>query len=108
MIARGLKIVGDRPDHFRPDFAGWLAENWHIYQEFERRALQVARFRKHYSARTIVEVMRHDSLISERDGEFKINGNYVPDMAALAMAMNAGLFGFFETRRHGDPERAAA
>lgn len=95
---------------FRPDFAGWLGENWSVYQEFERRALQISRFRKHYSARTIVEVMRHDSLIAEQNGEFKINGNFVPDMAKLSMLLNPSLSGFFEIRRerHGEHERAAA
>lgn len=103
-----LAVVAGRPDDFRSDFPGWLAENLHIYMEFEHRALQIARFRKHYSARTIVEVMRHDSLIAEKGGAYKINGNWVPDMALLSMLTNNALRDFFHIRRERCGDRVAA
>lgn len=92
-----LRLVEENAADFRIDFSSWLALNPHIYREFERRSLQVARRRSHYSARTIVEVMRHDTAIGELSGDFKINGNFVPCMArlfALRWPAYAGLFEF--------------
>lgn len=97
------------PQAFRPDFPEWMQQNAHIYVEFERRALQVAQHRIHYSARTIVEVMRHDSAIGQLTGEFKINGNYVPDMATLFAQLNPQYGDLFEFRRDArNQERLAA
>ena len=55
------------------NFDEWIADNPHIYQAFEREALAIARKRPRYSARTIVEFLRHHTLITEKDGEWKIN-----------------------------------
>lgn len=96
------------PQEFRPDFPEWLQENSHIYVEFERRALQVAVHRRHYSARTIIEVLRHDSAIKQLSGDFKINGNYVPDMAYLFAQLNPQHCDLFEYRRDARAERLAA
>lgn len=86
-------------DNYLPEFLPWLEENAHIYIEFEHRAINVARFRKHYSARTIVEVMRHDSVIGELSGEWKINDHSTPDMARLFVSMNPQYQNLFEFRR---------
>lgn len=99
----------ESPAVFKPDFIAWLADNLHIYQEFEKRALQVAQHRKHYSARTIVEVMRHDSAIGQLDGGFKINDRHTPDMARLFAMLNPMQAGLFEFRREkATVERRAA
>lgn len=87
---------------FRDDFLPWLAANAHIYAEFERLALGMARVRKHYGARSIVEKMRYDMAISQVGGEFKIDGNMVPCMARLFALCNpdkAALFEFREPSR---------
>lgn len=92
------------PDQFRPDFYEWLRDNGHVYAEFERRALQVARHRKHYSARTIIEVMRHETAIGQLRGDFKINDHATPDLARLFAGLHPNYAGLFSFRR----ERMAA
>jgi hypothetical protein len=94
-----LSIILKNPDYFQPGFVQWLDENHHVYQDFERRALAVSRHRNHYSARTIVEVMRHDSVISESCGVFKLNNRFIPDLGRLFMLKNPIHDGMFETRQ---------
>lgn len=101
---RAIEFVRCHPDEFRPDFSAWLADNFHVFKEFEARALRIAARRDHYSARTIAEVMRHDTAIGELGGEFKINGNMVPCMARLFAGLNPQYQYLFEFRR----EKAAA
>ena len=84
---------------FRADFSEWLELNWHIWRAFVDQADRVwNRGRRHYSARTIVEVLRHESALSEFGGEFKLNGNYVPDLARLYVQRYPERAGLFETR----------
>jgi hypothetical protein len=95
-----LHCAGLSADQFRPDFHGYLEENWHVYAEFERRALLVGERRKHYSARTIAETIRHDTVIGELHTGFKVNNNMVPDMARLFAMLHPGHAGLFEYRDH--------
>lgn len=72
--------------YFRPGFLIWLADNWHIYQQFERQALDlVAAGWDHFSARTIVEEIRHYTRHAQRGNadDFKVNGNWVPDLGRI-------------------------
>ena len=93
---------------FRPDFAAWLSANWHIWQAFAREAGRVwDRGRRHYSARTITEVLRHESALAEVGGEWKINGNFVPDLARLWADTFPDRASLFETRRMPGARRAA-
>jgi len=72
------------PDRFRVDFRTWLRDNWSIFGAFYSRAYQMQTLgREHYSARTIIEVLRWDSDIRDSGYLFKIDGNWVPDMARL-------------------------
>jgi hypothetical protein len=86
--------------------AGLIA-NWSIYLEFERQAHKViASGRKHYGARTIVEYIRHQTLLSETGSEFKINNNSVADLARLFGIRNpvsADLFEYRLSNRHVKP-----
>ena len=95
-----LRCISDAPAKYREDFPDWLRENFHIFEYFERSALQVSRSGfDHYSARTIVEVMRHRTNIREiGDGTWKLNNNRTPDMAELFLALHPELPGFFELR----------
>lgn len=97
-IARTL--VQDNPAAFRPDFTQWLADNPHIWIEFVRQADAVrARGRKHYSSRTIVEVIRHESVLRQTPiGEYKINDHVTPDLARLYILFRPEAYGFFELR----------
>lgn len=98
-IKKSIKLVQKNPQLFRSDLLEWLVVNHHIFDEFRSRALEVARFRTHYSARTIAEVMRHDTAIKSLGDEYKINGNFVPCMARLFALVNPQHKKLFEFRQ---------
>lgn len=81
-------------------FWHWLRQNRHIYEVFERMALQMAQSgRARYSARTIVEVMRWNTDLEDSDQQFKINDHYTPGMARYFMERYGRQFpGFFQIR----------
>ena len=85
-------------EEFTPDFGDWLAANMPIYREFERHARLIASRRDRYSARTIAEVIRHNSVLSEQGSQWKINNNRIPDMARLFSALHPEHEGFFQLR----------
>jgi len=96
--ARATVLFYDK--HFHHDFYKWLNANFPIFSHFEISAIQTyqAGF-KHYSARTIVEVMRHRSNIREiGDGNWKLNNNRTPDMAKLYLLLHPEHSDFFELR----------
>lgn len=69
---------------FLPGFLSWLADNRHVYETFEQQALAAIEEGKgHFSARTIVEDMRHYSRQRDSDGTFKINDHRAPDLARV-------------------------
>jgi hypothetical protein len=80
--------------------AGWLEENWHVYLAFEQEALALIRNgRTHYSARTILEVLRHESAISEGpDKQFKLNNHAAPELARVFALLHPEHIDFFEYR----------
>jgi hypothetical protein len=89
------------PGLFQRDFFEWISENFHVFDYFNKSANTVwERGFKHYSARTIVEVMRHRSNIREiGDGEWKLNDHRTPDMARLYMKLHPEREGLFEFRK---------
>ncbi|MEI6738011.1 MAG: hypothetical protein WCL29_05980 [Pseudomonadota bacterium] len=95
-----LSVVFLNPGEFRDDFKFWLADNGHIYKEFESLSLQIASRRQHYSARTIVEKMRFDMAVRESGSSFKINGNFVPCLARLFALLHPIYASLFEFREH--------
>lgn len=81
-------------------FAEWLEANWHIWTRFVAEANLIWNAgRRHYSARTIVEVLRHQSAIAEQAGAFKINDQCCPPMAMLYTLLYPERKGFFEIRK---------
>jgi hypothetical protein len=80
------------------DFDTWIAENYHIYEAFEREALKVARQRDRYSAKTIVEFLRHHTMITERGEEWKINNYATSGLARLFAKNHPTLKNLFEFR----------
>jgi len=94
-----LWVVTEQDWRYRPDFAGWLSRNWPIWERFEREANAVYnRGRKHYSARTIMEVIRHETALAETEGPWKINNIYIPDCARLYLTLYPERDGLFELR----------
>jgi len=69
-------------------FFHWLQFNEHIWEQFERHGLTMAAKRQRYSARTIIEVMRWNSDLREKQGKalFKLSNNMTPGLARLWMA----------------------
>lgn len=101
-----LYVVTQQSWRYRADFALWLSTNWPIWERFEREANAIyASGRRHYSARTIGEFIRHETALRE-GGEFKINNVRFPDMARLWLTLYPERDGFFELRE-SETRRAA-
>lgn len=84
---------------FLPSFWYWLEENMVIYLAFDAAALRVFRSgRRHYSARRIAEWLCHDCSVREAGIDYKINGDYVPDMARLFLRLHPECGEFFSLR----------
>jgi hypothetical protein len=93
------RIIRNNHRHFLDGFSAYLSEHPQIFQEFAKRAFQVrnAGFTR-YSAKTIIEVLRwHTDLSEGPDTTFKIRAIYVADLSRLAMLRWPVLMGFFET-----------
>lgn len=85
---------------FTPEFLLYLEANIHVYNAFEREALRVAgRGFKHYSARTIVEVLRHHSALREASSPaWKLNDHNTPYLARLFALRHPAHSQIFEFR----------
>lgn len=67
----------------------WTKENFDIYHAkhpqiydlFKQFALQVAEKRKYYSAKSIFHRVRWETMIGEKDGEFKIDDGWISHYA---------------------------
>lgn len=101
---RVMKIATENRDLFSDKFLDWLPSNPHIWVAFVEQANLVHRFGyKHYSARTIVHVLRHHSALEERGDEpWKINNDHSPYLARLydlAFPERAGMWEYRETKK---------
>lgn len=90
-------------EQFTTEFLQYLPDNLHVWEAFEREALRlVGRGVRHYSARTIVHVLRHESTLAEVSGQgWKINNNVSPYLARLWNLVHpehADLFEFREAK----------
>lgn len=97
-----LRLIEANAAKFRDDFGAWLYDNFHIYREFERRANRLWQAgRRHYSARTIMEVVRFETDLREANAEsseWKINNNIIPDCARLYTLIFRSKESLFEFR----------
>ncbi len=96
-----LQVVVDHASDYRREFNEWLEANWHVWLAFEREANRIwDRGRRHYSARTIGEYLRHESALRQVEDEtpWKLNDHAWPDLARLYMAMYPLRAEFFELR----------
>ena len=87
-------------EHFSDAYLLWLPDNVHIWQAFEQEAAKViSKGYKHYSARTIVEVLRHQSAIAENSTSgWKINNDIIPYLARTFAFYNPHHANLFEYR----------
>lgn len=99
-------------EQFTPEFLAYLPDNLHVFSAFEAEALRlVRRGRTHYSARTIVEVLRHNAALEEDSAQpWKLNNDMTPYLARLFVLMRPAHADLFEFRqaKAATRERAAA
>lgn len=88
-------------DHLKDGFIPMLEQNEELWKRFESEANKAwQRGCRHYSARTIIEFLRHHSAM-QQSGQlaFKINNNVAPDFARLYVAMYPERESLFQFRR---------
>lgn len=99
--AQLIAITEQHSDTFPAGFIDWLRDNPHVWDAFVAQALSVVNVGfKHYSARTIIEVLRHHSALTEGSGAWKLNDHTMPYLArlfALIYPQHARLFEFRST-----------
>jgi hypothetical protein len=104
--SRPLVVAQLNAEQFTADFMAYLPDNLHVYAAFEREALRVAeRGFKHYSARTIIEVLRHTSALAESGGPWKLNDHFTPGLARLFVLCHPSHAKLFEFRKTPAVER---
>jgi len=81
------------------EFDIWVLENPEIFKAFCAEAIKASnKGYKHYSARTIIEFLRHHTNLRETSGGFKINNDAVPCMAREFKRIYPQYGNFFEYR----------
>jgi hypothetical protein len=86
-------------DKFCDEFVSWLPDNQHVWLAFKNEAFKIhQKGFKHYSARTIVHVLRHHSAVAEKGSEWKINDHHSPYLARLFDLVYPHRAGLFEYR----------
>jgi hypothetical protein len=94
-----VSLVRCNTDKFAPDFHFWLLDNFAIWRRFKREADLVWQSgRRHYSARTIGEFIRHQTALRDSNVTFKCNDHVWPDCARLWLLLYPERKGFFDTR----------
>ena len=111
-ISASIAIIKENDTAFPTTFSKWVNDNYSIYTAFVRYAKVLREFNgnKRYSARTIIERMRWDTLIGELKGSgattVKISNNVTPYLSRLSMLENEELGGMFQlkplTSKHVD------
>jgi hypothetical protein len=99
-----VRFIDKHPEFFKKP-KKWFVDNWHVIEAFEEVAMRLINLgRTHYSARTIVEVLVHQTAVKERDGEFKIGNDNAPDLARVFVVLHPEHVDFWEYRRPDHPE----
>jgi hypothetical protein len=97
-----IQILNHNRDQFSDSFVDWFPDNIHVWDAFVDEAFAIIDVGfKHYSARTIVHVLRHHSAIKENGSGWKINDHHSPYLArlfALIFPQHANLFEYRTTK----------
>jgi hypothetical protein len=82
------------------EFAAFHRDNPHVFEEFERRALELHRAGRHrIGAKAIAERIRWDVMLRTLGDEYKVNNNRVSLYSRLLIHRHPELAGAIETRR---------
>lgn len=93
---------------YRPEFADWLLANQAIWSRFCAETNKVwDRGRRHWSARTIIEYLRHETALADAGSAFKIDNDNAPDLARLYQETFPERATLFSTRLMPGAARAA-
>ncbi len=107
-LRMAILLINQSETPYRRDFPSYLADNFHVFKAFERETDKIwNRGRRHYSGRTIIEVLRHESALADDDHQFKLNNNWTPDLCRLYMQFHPERVDIFETRTMPSDMRAA-
>lgn len=101
---RSVQLAETHRANFTDEFLSWLPKNTHIYDAFAREAVAIrSRGFNHYSARTIIEFLRHHASLRQNpisaDEPWNLNDHYTPYLARLFMLDNPSCDGLFEFRK---------
>ena len=114
-LTSALRVIDANPEVFRVDFRAWLEVGWKVWLAFEREAIAVAAVRRHWSANTIIEYLRHQTMLRDpTDESYKFNDRWTSSMARLFVMVHVRhqhLFEFRERQSDGVvslPPRKAA
>lgn len=92
-------LVAMQPWRYQEDFPDWFEANPQVWVRFYAEANKVySRGRRHYSARTILEYLRHETALASDDGGWKLNNNRAPDLARVYLMLHPERGDFFELR----------
>ena len=99
-----LYVVTAQAWRYKPGFVTWLSRNFHVWERFEAEANRVYDAgRRHYSARTIGEYLRHETATTAAGDEpYKISDWWWPQLARLYTAVYIGREEFFEIRERAN------
>ena len=73
-------------------------ENPQVYLMFERFALEAYKYKKKYSAKSIFHRIRWETMVNEKDSQYKIDDGWISHYARKFMDQHPELEDFFETR----------
>lgn len=94
-----INIAFAHKEQFSDDFLTWIQDNVHVFHAFAEQVFLVRnKGFKHYSSKTIIEVLRHHSALSEAGVQYKLNNNVTPYLPRLFDLMHPKCAGMFEYR----------
>ena len=88
----------------------WTVENFikhdianpNVYKLFERFALEASKYKQKYSAKSIFHRIRWETMVSEKDSQYKIDDGWISHYARKFMDDYPELEDFFEVRMRKD------
>ena len=88
----------------------WTVENFikhdianpNVYKLFERFALEASKYKQKYSAKSIFHRIRWETMLSEKDSQYKIDDGWISHYARKFMDNYPELEDFFEVRMRKD------